>query len=225
MEYSFQFNVVWDNIGWLLEGIRVTLIVTFGSLSSGLVFGLLLGMVRLSERRWLSRLAQVYVEIFRNTPALVQLIWVYYCLPILTGLDLNAITSCTVALALYGTAYIAEIFRAGIKSVDIGQVEAAQSIGLTYMQSMWSVVLPQAVRRMIPPLVNESITLLKFSSLVSVLGVADLTYQAQVLSTTTFRPIEIFTAIAVIYFLLCGVMAVASQQLERRMAVSDRDAS
>ncbi len=225
MDYSFQFNVVWDNIGWLLEGIRVTLIVTFGSLSSGLVFGLLLGMVRLSERRWLSRLAQVYVEIFRNTPALVQLIWVYYCLPILTGLDLNAITSCTVALALYGTAYIAEIFRAGIKSVDIGQVEAAQSIGLTYMQSMWSVVLPQAVRRMIPPLVNESITLLKFSSLVSVLGVADLTYQAQVLSTTTFRPIEIFTAIAVIYFLLCGVMAVASQQLERRMAVSDRDAS
>ena len=225
MDYVFQFNVVWENLGWLLEGVRVTLIVTFGSLSSGLVFGLLLGMVRLSERRWLSRLAQVYVEIFRNTPALVQLIWVYYCLPILTGLDLNAITSCTVALALYGTAYIAEIFRAGIKSVDIGQVEAAQSIGLTYMQSMWSVVLPQAVRRMIPPLVNESITLLKFSSLVSVLGVADLTYQAQVLSTTTFRPIEIFTAIAVIYFLLCGVLAVASQQLERRMAVSDRDAS
>ena len=225
MDYVFQFNVVWENIGWLLEGIRVTLIVTFGSLSSGLVFGLLLGMVRLSKRRWLSRLAQAYVELFRNTPALVQLIWVYYCLPILTGINLDAITSCTVALALYGTAYIAEIFRAGIKSIDIGQVEAAQSIGLTYMQAMWSVVLPQAVRRMIPPLVNESITLLKFSSLVSVLGVADLTYQAQVLSTVSFRPIEIFTAIAAIYFVLCGVLAVASQQIERRMAVSDRDAS
>ena len=145
MDYVFQFNVVWENIGWLLEGIRVTLIVTFGSLSSGLVFGLLLGMVRLSKRRWLSRLAQAYVELFRNTPALVQLIWVYYCLPILTGINLDAITSCTVALALYGTAYIAEIFRAGIKSIDIGQVEAAQSIGLTYMQAMWSVVLPQAV--------------------------------------------------------------------------------
>jgi ABC-type amino acid transport system permease subunit len=179
-------------------------------------------MMRLSKWKWLSLPAAGYIELFRNTPALVQLIWIYYCLPILTGLDLSALVSCTIALMAYGSAYIAEIFRAGIKSIDPGQVEAARSSGLSYLQTMREVVLPQAIRRMIPPLVNESVTLLKFSSLVSILGVADLTYQAQVLSTTTFRPIEIFTFIAVVYFILCSALAWGAQLLERRMAVADR---
>lgn len=134
------------------------------------------------------------------------------------GIDLNAGVSCGVALAMYGTAYNAEIFRAGIQSIERGQVEAAQSIGLSPFHTFLHIVLPQAFRRMIPPLVNESITLLKFSSLVSVLGVADLTYQAQVLATTTFRPIEIFTFIAIIYFFLCGSLALLARIVERRMS-------
>ena len=119
---------------------------------------------------------------------------------------------------MYGSAYNAEIFRAGIQSIERGQVEAAHSMGLSAFHTFRHVVAPQAFRRMIPPLVNESITLLKFSSLVSVLGVADLTYQAQVLATTTFRPIEIFTFIAVIYFFLCGFLAVLARMVEKRMS-------
>jgi polar amino acid transport system permease protein len=218
MSYEFHFNVVRDNWVFLLEGVWLTLGVTGGALGASIVLGLIFCVLRLAKARWLRYPAMAYIEIFRNTPALVQLIWVYYCLPILTGLDLNAPVSCGVALAMYGSAYNAEIFRAGIQSIERGQVEAANSLGLSAFNTFRYVVAPQAFRRMIPPLVNESITLLKFSSLVSVLGVADLTYQAQVLATTTFRPIEIFTFIAVIYFFLCGFLAVLARIVEKRMS-------
>ena len=218
MSYEFHFNVVKDNWPFLIEGIWLTLGVTGGALGSNMVVGLVFGALRMSKSPWLRYPVMAYIETFRNTPALVQLIWVYYCLPILTGIDLNAGVSCGVTLAMYGTAYNAEIFRAGIQSIERGQVEAAQSIGLSPFHTFLHIVLPQAFRRMIPPLVNESITLLKFSSLVSVLGVADLTYQAQVLATTTFRPIEIFTFIAIIYFFLCGSLALLARIVERRMS-------
>jgi len=221
MSYSFRFNVVTDNLGFLLAGARATILVTMAALLIGMVIGLVVGMARLSKRPYVAGPATAYIEVFRNTPALVQLIWVYYCLPILTGLNMNALISCTIALAVNGSAYLAEIFRGGIQSIDRGQVEAARTLGMSHLQTMRKVVLPQAFRRMIPPFVNESVALLKFSSLVSVLGVADLTYQAQVLSTTTFRPIEIFTFIAIVYFGLCTLLSYSARRLERRLAVSD----
>ncbi len=221
MSYSFRFNVVLDNFYFLLSGVYWTLGVTGAALSCGVVIGLVVGLCRLSRRRMVSGPAVVYIEVFRNTPALVQLIWVYYCLPILTGLNMTAVVSCTIALAVNGGAYIAEIFRGGIQSIDRGQIEAARALGMSSFQTMRKIVLPQAFRRMIPPFVNESVALLKFSSLVSVLGVADLTYQAQVLSTTTFRPIEIFTFIAVVYFVLCTMLSYSARRLERRLAVAD----
>jgi His/Glu/Gln/Arg/opine family amino acid ABC transporter permease subunit len=186
-----------------------------------MVVGLVVALGRMSRRRWLYAPATAYVEVFRNTPALVQLIWVYYCLPLLTGINMNATASATLALAVNGAAYIAEIIRGGIQGVDRGQVEAARTLGMSYAQTMRKIVLPQAFRRMIPPFVNESVSLLKFSSLVSVLGVADLTYQAQVLSTTTFRPIEIFTFLALVYFVMCTIMSYAARLLEMRLAASD----
>jgi polar amino acid transport system permease protein len=221
MGYSFQFDVVWRNLGFLLSGIELTLLVTAAALSSGLVLGLVIALGRMSERRWIQVPAIAYIELFRNTPALIQLMWVYYCLPILTGLEMSAATSATLALAVNGAAYMAEIIRGGIQGVDRGQVEAARTLGMSYAQTMRKIILPQAFRRMIPPFVNESVSILKFSSLVSVLGVADLTYQATVLSTTTFRPIEIFTFIALIYLVLCSALAYLARRLELRMAVSD----
>lgn len=221
MNYTFKFDVVWSNIGFLLSGVQVTLIVTIAALSSGLVLGLIVALARMSPRRWLQILALAYIEIFRNTPALIQLMWVYYCLPILTGLELNAASSATLALAVNGAAYIAEIIRGGIQSIDRGQIEAARAVGMSHVQTMRRIVLPQAFRRMIPPFVNESVSILKFSSLVSVLGVADLTYQAQVLSTTSFRPIEIFTFIALVYLVLCTTLSYFARRLELRLAVSD----
>ena len=221
MSYKFEFDVVWRNLGYLLSGVEVTLLVTLAALSSGMVLGLLIALARMSSRRWLQVPAIAYIELFRNTPALIQLMWVYYCLPILTGLEMNAATSATLALAVNGAAYIAEIIRGGIQSIDRGQVEAARTLGMSYPQTMRKIVLPQAFRRMIPPFVNESVSILKFSSLVSVLGVADLTYQATVLSTTSFRPIEIFTFIALVYLVLCSALSYFARRLELRLAVSD----
>ena len=220
--YTFHFDVVWHYLGYLLSGVQITLAVTGAALGSGLLLGLFVALGRMSPQHWLQAAASAYVEAFRNTPALIQLMWVYYCLPILTGINLDAIVSATIALALNGSAYIAEIIRAGIQSVDRGQIEAAHTLRLSYGQTMRKVVLPQAFRQMIPPFVNESVSLLKFSSLVSVLGVADLTYQAQVVSTTTFRPIEIFTFIGIVYFLLCTALSYVARRLEARLAVSDR---
>ena len=221
MTYKFQFDVVWNNLGFLLAGIQLTLLVTAAALTGSLVLGLIVALGRMSKRPWLRIPATAYIEVFRNTPALIQLMWVYYCLPILIGIDIAAAPSATLALGVNGAAYVAEIIRGGIQSIDRGQVEAARTLGLSHFQTMRKVVLPQAFRRMIPPFVNESVSLLKFSSLVSVLGVADLTYQAQVLSTTTFRPIEIFTFIAIVYFVLCTALSFLANRLEIRLARSD----
>ena len=221
LAYTFRFDVVTSNLGFLLSGIKATLLVTVAALAVGLIIGLVVALGRMSRRRWVYAPATVYIEVFRNTPALVQLIWVYYCLPILTGINMNAPISCTLALAVNGAAYIAEIIRGGIQGVDRGQVEAARTLGMSYAQTMRKIVLPQAFRRMIPPFVNESVSVLKFSSLVSVLGVADLTYQAQVLSTTTFRPIEIFTFLAIVYFVICTIISYCARLLEIRLAASD----
>jgi polar amino acid transport system permease protein len=221
MPYKFQFDVVSNNLGFLLSGIKLTLLVTAAALAGSLVIGLIVALGRMSKKPWLKMPATAYVEVFRNTPALIQLMWVYYCLPILIGIDMSAVPSATLALGVNGAAYVAEIIRGGIQSIDRGQVEAARTLGMSHFQTMRKIVLPQALRRMIPPFVNESVSLLKFSSLVSVLGVADLTYQAQVLSTTTFRPIEIFTFIAVVYFGLCTALSFVANRLERRLARSD----
>jgi polar amino acid transport system permease protein len=221
VQYEFQFGVVTKNLYFLLSGVKMTLLVTAAALSIGLVIGLIVALGRMSPRGWLKRPAVAYIEVFRNTPALIQLMWFYYCLPILTGIDIGAWGAATTALAVNGAAYIAEIIRGGIQGVDRGQVEAARTLGMSHVQTMRRIVLPQAFRRMIPPFVNETVSILKFSSLVSVLGIADLTYQAQVLATTTFRPIEIFTFIAMVYFVICTTLSWLARRLEIRLSVSD----
>jgi len=221
MSYRFDFNAVLSNWDYLVQGLWVTLLVTGAALLASLVVGLIVGVLRLSQNRVLSWISWAYVELMRNTPVLVQLVWVYYCIPILTGIDFSVITSCVIALSLQAGAFVGEIVRGGIRGVDKGQVEAARTIGLSSFQTLYRIVLPQALRRMLAPLVNEAVSLVKNSSLVSVLGVSDLTYRAQVLATTTFRPIEIFTVLALEYLVVCALLSYAASRLERRLAVSD----
>lgn len=218
MNYSFQFGIVWKIKDYLLAGVIFTSQVTLYSLILALAIGLLVSTLTLAKNRFVSAVAQLYVEFFRNTPALVQLLWVYYALPLFFGVELTALTSCVIALGMNSGAYMAEIFRAGIQSVDEGQIEAARSLGMSHLQTMRKIVLPHAVRTMIPPFVNQTVSLVKWSSLVSVVGVADLTYRAQLLSTQLFRPIEIFTFTAAIYFGLCAVLTYFSRYLEKRLA-------
>jgi His/Glu/Gln/Arg/opine family amino acid ABC transporter permease subunit len=216
LEYSFQFNAVLNNKAYLLGGVLVTLRVMAISYAIAFGIGLLAGALRISKRRFLNIPATIYIEVCRNTPALVQLIWIFYCLPIFTGIDIDPIMSSIIALAINAGAYMAEDFRAGIQSVDKGQIEAARSLGMSYPQAMQKIVLPQAIRTLIPPLMNHAVSMMKYSALVSVLGVADLTYRAQLLATQTFRPIEIFTSIGIMYFIMSMTFSSVVRNFERR---------
>jgi His/Glu/Gln/Arg/opine family amino acid ABC transporter permease subunit len=221
VSYQFDFSVIWQNWHYLVAGVYIAAVVTVASLLLSLPLAILVAICQLSKRWWLRAPALVYVTIFRNTPTLVQLIWVYYCLPILLDIPMTALTSCILALALSAAGYMGEIFRGGIQSIDVGQTEAGRAIGLNYLQLMRRIIFPQALRRMIPPTVNEIVTLFKYSSLVSVLGVADLTYQAQVLSSTTFRPLEIFTFLGIEYLVICTVISVIARRVEQRLSYGE----
>jgi His/Glu/Gln/Arg/opine family amino acid ABC transporter permease subunit len=219
MHYQFDFSVVWTNWRFLLSGLFITLEVTSLALLFASLIGVVVGIGRVSRHSLLRVPAYAVIGVLRNTPTLVQLIWVYYCLPIFLGFAVTPVTAAVIALSLTGGAYLAEIVRGGIQGIDRGQVEAAHTIGLSDLQTMRFVVLPQALRLMVAPFVNEFITLLKFSSLASVIGVADLTYTAQELSSSAFRPIETFTFLGVEYFVLCSVLSFLARLVSGRYAV------
>jgi len=199
MAYTWRFDVIWDYRDVFVRGALVTAELTVGALGLGLVLGLVIGMAKGSRLRMLRVPATVFVEFFRSTPTLVQLVWIYYSMPILTGIQLGSTASVIVGLGLNAAAYFAEVFRAGIASIDRGQVEAAKSIGMRYGQAMRRIILPQAIRRMIPPFMNEIANLIKLTTLASVLAVYELLHESQNLITNTFRPLEVYTTLAVTF--------------------------
>ncbi len=206
----------WKTIFAVLgRGLWLTLKLTFIALACGLPFGLLLALGRM-ESRPVVALCTAYVELFRGTPLLVQIIFVYYALPQLIGLNLPAQVAGALALALNSAAYIAEIFRAGIESIDVGQTEAGRSLGLSRRQTMRFVVIPQAFRRVIPPLTNEAVALLKDSSLVSVIGLAELTRGGQELTSTLAAPLVIWPIVALFYLAVTLPLTRLVAVLERR---------
>jgi polar amino acid transport system permease protein len=178
--YQWDFSILWSYRWLFLDGLGVTVGFTIVIVVLGLVFGLMGALAMLSRFTLLRGVALVLVEAFRCTPILVQLIWFYYALPILAGVEMTPITASALALSLYGGSFYSEIIRGGIVSIDSGQSEAGYALGMTPRQSMRRIVLPQAIKRMIPALMNQSIIQFKNTSLVSVLAVPDLVYQSQV---------------------------------------------
>jgi len=217
--YDFRFDVVWEYLPYLAKGVWVTLYVTFASTAIGLVLGVLIAVLRLSKNPFLSLPMRGYIEFFRNTPTLVKLVWVFYLIPIFLGLQTDAVTSCIIAMAVSAAAYIAEVVRAGIQDVPRGDIEAAEAIGMRPVTVLRRIILPQALRKVLPPLANTFIVFLKYSSLISVVAVTDLMYRANVISTTTFRPIETYTVLALFYFVLCYGLSKLFSTVEGRMAV------
>jgi polar amino acid transport system permease protein len=215
MGYTWHFNVIWDYRIVFVRGATITAQLTMGSLLIGVLLGLILGMMRSSHFKLLRGPATFYIEFFRATPVLVQLVWLYYSLPILAGVQMGNVASVTVGLGLHAAAYFAEIFRAGINSIDRGQLDAAKSIGMIYWQMMWRIVLPQAVRRMIPPIINEFATLIKLTTLGSVLAVYELLHESNNLINNTYRPLEVYTALAVAFAVIIYPFIYLSQRLER----------
>jgi len=216
------FDIIRQALPNLLWGGLITLQLTAISILLGLVGGSLLGIARLSPSRLVSLLARLYVDFFRGTPLLVQLFIIYFGLPaLLQSIDLplrlNQWTAAIFALSLNSAAYIAEIVRAGIQSIELGQREASQSLGLGAMQTMRYVIFPQAFRRMIPPLGNEFISMLKDTSLVAVIGFEELFRRGQLVVAQNFRSFEIYTAVALVYLVLTLISSQLFSALERWM--------
>lgn len=211
---NLDWSVVSDNWRLLVDGFGYTIVYTVVTATLGMIWGSLLALMRLSPRRWLRWPAATILEVVRGIPLLVLLIWIYFALPLVTEVTLSPATAAIIALSLYGGSYYGEIVRGGILSIEPGQNDAALSLGMTYSQRMRRVVLPQAIRRMVPPLMNQTIIQLKNTSLASVVTVAELTYQAQSLSSRTYRPVEVYTAVAVLYLLLVIPSSMASRRLE-----------
>jgi polar amino acid transport system permease protein len=216
MNYTWQWQLIWDFRQVFWRGIEVTVMLTWWALLIGLALGLLLGLMRSSRLVFLRWPAAIYIDVFRATPILVQLVWIYYALPILLGLQMGNITAACVGIGLHAAAYIAEIFRAGIDSIDRGQSDAAKSLGMGYGEAMRRIILPQAVRRMVPPFINEFATLMKLTTLGSVLAVNELLHEAENLINTTYRPLEVYTTVAVVFGLLIYPFIWLSQRLEQR---------
>lgn len=220
MAYQWDFSVVWRNSHLLLWGLVGTLKVTAAALALGLPLGLTVALLRLSRARAVSLPAGVFVEFFRSTPPLVQLFWCFFALPILIGVRIDSFQAAVMTLSLQSSAFFAEVFRGGIVSVERGQWEAARAVGMTYSQLMRRVVLPQAVKRMIPAFLERAIELMKTTTLVATVAYADLLFAASDIAQKTFRPLEVFTAAAAIYFIVIFAASRAVQVFERRLARS-----
>jgi polar amino acid transport system permease protein len=218
MTYGWSFGFLWEYRWLLVTGVAYTILYTVLCVVLGLVIGIAVAIARLIESRILRIALVAYIEVFRCTPLLVQLVWFYYALPVLSGIELSAPVAAVLTLSLYGGAFYAEIVRAGIVSIEPGQWGAARALGMHRGRILRLVVLPQALRRMTPPLLNQSIIQLKNTSLVSVLAVTDLLYQGQVITAATYRPLEVYTTTAVLYFAILFPLTLCVQWLERVMA-------
>ena len=219
--YAWDFSFLWAYRWLILAGLGVTIAYTVGTILLGLLIGLFTGLLRLSRNPMITAPLVAYVEIFRCTPLLVQIVWFYYALPVILGIDIPAHVAAVLVLSLYTGAFYAEIIRGGVNSIERGQWDAARAIGMRRRQVMRHVILPQAVKRMIPPFMNQSIIQLKNTSLVSTIAVADLLYQGTIITAATYRPLEVYTMVAIIYFLVLFPLTLAAQQVERRLARAD----
>jgi His/Glu/Gln/Arg/opine family amino acid ABC transporter permease subunit len=205
---------------FILNGLKITILLCLNAMVFGAIFGLIIGTMRTSKIKIISFIAWAYVYIVRGTPLLMQLFFAYYGLPILLGYSIPAYTTALVGLTIYAAAYMAEIVKAGIQAVDIGQKEAAKALGMTFMQEFRYIVFPQALKVIIPPSAGFFIALVKDSSLVSAIGFMEMTRSSKLVIARTFQPLTIYMAIAVIYFIICFGLSRLSRRLEGRYIVS-----
>lgn len=216
-KYQFRWDTVWGSFDFLMSGLQMTLIISAITLVLAMIGGLIIALLDMSRFRAMRWVGISIGEVVRNTPILVQLLWVYYVLPIVFNVRIEALVALIIGLALYQAAFISEVYRSGIQSVPKGHREAAQVLGLSPLQSFRRIVLPQAVRMTLPPLASNFVQLIKFSSLGAVISVSEITRRGMELSATNFRPLETFTFIAVVYFFICWPLAMAIRWWERHL--------
>jgi len=214
-----NFAAIFQYAPNLVSGALVTLRITLVAAALGLVIGLGLALARLARVRLLSWIAYAYIELFRTTPPLVQIVWFYFVVPVLTGHELSSFQAAALALGLNEAAFLAEIMRAGIQGVSTTQRDAARVLGLTTFDTYRFVILPQAFRIILPPAATTLMLLVKTTALASAIGTLELMRVGQLVTTATFRPIEVLTTVALAYFLLTYPIAIGARALERSFRV------
>ena len=219
--FEWRWNVLNPYYGNFLEGLVITGQLSGIIIAGALFFGVILGAARYSKRRIFNWPATLYIEMFRNTPILVQIVWFFYAFPVLVGGQIEPFMAAVFGIGLNITAYSAEIFRGGIQSLDRGQWEAGRAIGMSYLQVMRRVILPQAIRRMVPAFANRMIEAVKATSLASTIAVADLMWQGEMLANAIYRPFEVYTAVAVIYFLAIYPLVLGTYGIERWLRIDE----
>jgi polar amino acid transport system permease protein len=219
---NFDFDLIIRSFPLLLMGAGVTVQITALSVSFGLLIGMFVGIARLSVFWPVKTLASLYVDFIRGTPLLVQIFLIYFALPLVVGQRIDPFIAAITACSVNSGAYVAEIFRAGIQSIDKGQMEAGRSLGMTWAQTMRYIILPQAFKRIIPPLGNEFIAMLKDSSLVSVIGFEELTRRGQLIIARTYGSFEIWLTVAFIYLVMTFTISRFVDYLERRYKTDDK---
>jgi glutamine transport system permease protein len=218
MSFQFETQVMGETLPLIMSGVKLTVIITLSGLLIGFALGAGFGLLKLSPRLWLRRLAGIYVETVRGTPLIVQVMFLYFGLPMATGLRIPPLAAGVIAIAINSGAYIAEIVRGAVQSIDRGQMEAGRSIGLTKGQTMLYVIWPQAFKRMIPPLGNQFIISLKDTSLLTVIGVAELTRVGQEVIAVNFRAFEVWLTVGLTYLVMTMSIAWALKHVEGRLS-------
>ncbi|MER9647859.1 amino acid ABC transporter permease [Mesorhizobium sp. M0199] len=216
--YHWDFTTVWNNVGYLGSGLLGTIVLAAICLFFGAGIGMRLGVALTARSRTPRVFAQVFVEIFRGTPAMVQLLWIYYALPVLVGFQLSPFTAAVIAFSLYSASYVAGIFKGGIESVGSGQREAAKSLALTYFQEMRLIVLPQAIRPMIPAFSNQVMEMVKLTTIASIIAYGELVMHTKTIADQEFRPIEAYTTLAILFSILLIPLAYLTLYLEKRFS-------
>jgi polar amino acid transport system permease protein len=221
MDYRWNFAAVAENLDVLLVGAYGTLRLFVICAVAGFSLGLVVALARLSRHRGVRWPAAAFVEFFRNTPVLVQILWFYFALPIIVPFEISPLAAAALGISLNSAAFSSEIYRGGIVSIDRGQWEAGRALGMTGAQAMRRIVLPQAIRRMLPALTNRGIEIFKMTTLASAIAYVELLQQGKLLASLHFNPIEVYTVIAVAFFLLLLPLVQATYALERRLTRSD----
>lgn len=217
MDFSFLHKYY----GFFIDGTSITLFLSFFGVALGVIIGVLLALMKLSKNLLLKSFAASYIELVRGTPLLVQLYIIYYGLPRIIGMDFADSTLGIIAISFNSAAYVGEIIRAGILSIDKGQMEAARSLGLPHRMAMMNIIIPQAFKNILPALGNEFIVLIKESAIVSVVGIHDLMYNADTVRGNTYLPFEPLIVAAAIYFTITFILSKILGLLERRMRAGD----
>jgi len=218
MAYNWQFNTIWNYKEVFLKASLITIELTILVCLVGSFLGLIIALLEKSKNKFIKLPLRIYIDVVRAIPLLVLLIWMYYCIPILLGIRLSAFITALIGLSINMSPFVAEIVRSGIESIPKGQYESAKVLGFTKLQSMFRIILPQAIKPMIPNLVSLYITMLKFTSLASVIAVGEILHTANTLISNTYRPLEVYTAVAVLYIILVIPLTYLAKKLENRLS-------